>query len=104
MPIGQIAQAGSGLFGGQVALSFGQKLVTDHELLHGGRTQQGWVEVGVQLPVWCGRRASRPKDSARKRVTASSQALPRALLGWVMRPPTLAPAGAVVGGDFPAGR
>ena len=39
------------LFWGQISLSVCQHLVSDHELLHRRRPQQGRVVEGVELPV-----------------------------------------------------
>jgi hypothetical protein len=48
---GHGAQHRGCLLGCQVTLRFGQHLEADHELAHGGRTQQRWIEMGVQLPA-----------------------------------------------------
>ena len=51
MSFRQRPQSLRGLFRRQVALGLGQHLVANHELLHGGRAQQGGIEMGVKLPV-----------------------------------------------------
>ena len=50
MDVGQGSKPFGGLFGGQVALGFGQHFVTDHEFTNRGGTQKRGVEVGVQPP------------------------------------------------------
>ena len=51
VPVAQGAQALCGSFGRQVALWHTQHFVTYHELAHRGGTQQGWVIMGMQMPL-----------------------------------------------------
>jgi len=45
------AEAFRRLFGGEVALGFGEQFVADHELPDRGRAEKWRVEMGVKLPV-----------------------------------------------------
>lgn len=48
---GQLAEALCGALRGDITLRLAQQLVPDHELAHGGRPEERWVEVGMQVPL-----------------------------------------------------
>ncbi len=52
MDVADGAQSFGSLLGGQIALSFGQHLITNHKLAdRRGEQQQRRIKVGMKLPV-----------------------------------------------------
>ncbi len=49
--LGEIAEAGGGGFGGDVALRHGKQFVADHEFLHGGGAEKRRKVVRVEMPL-----------------------------------------------------
>ena len=48
---GNFPQSLGSLFGGQVALRFGEHFIADHEFLHGCGAQERGIEMRVQVPL-----------------------------------------------------
>ncbi len=51
MDVADGAQSFGSLLGGQIALSFGQHLITNHKLADRRGAQQRRIKVGMKLPV-----------------------------------------------------